>query len=58
VKDKVALVGEFPESSHPHISYPMAVVKSDNGAEAARFAAFVKSPEARAVFKRLGFIMQ
>ncbi|MEP7211221.1 MAG: molybdate ABC transporter substrate-binding protein [Alphaproteobacteria bacterium] len=58
VKDKVTLVGEFPEISHPRISYPMAVVKSDRSAGAAKFEAFVQTPEARAVFTRLGFSLQ
>ena len=58
VKDKVTLVGEFPEVSHPHISYPMAVVRSSGSADAAKFEAFVQGPEARAVFARLGFILQ
>jgi molybdate transport system substrate-binding protein len=58
VKDKVTLVGEFPEISHPRISYPMAVVKGDRSAEAAKFEAFVQTPEARAVFTRLGFSFQ
>ena len=58
VKDKVALVGEFPEISHAHISYPMAVLRSSGSADAAKFEAFLQGPEARGVFTRLGFILQ
>jgi molybdate transport system substrate-binding protein len=58
VKDKVTLVGAFPEISHPRISYPMAAVKGGNASEAAKFQAFVEGPEARAVFIRLGFSPQ
>lgn len=57
-KDKVDVVGAFPEISHPRISYPMAAVKGGAPAEAAKFEAFLQGDEAKAVFKRLGFILQ
>jgi molybdate transport system substrate-binding protein len=57
-KGKVALVGEFPAVSHPRISYPMAVVRGGASAEAKTFEKFLQSSEARAVFTRLGFIIQ
>jgi molybdate transport system substrate-binding protein len=52
--DRVRLVGEFPETSHPKISYPMALVRGGQP-EAKAFAAFLHSQQARAIFKRLGF---
>jgi molybdate transport system substrate-binding protein len=58
VKDKVALAGVFPETSHPRISYPMAAVKGGRADEAGKFLAFLQTPEARAVFTRLGFSLQ
>ena len=56
VDKKVRLVGLFPESSHPRITYPMAVTKA--GSEGAvRFAEFLRSDASRAVFERYGFIV-
>lgn len=56
---RVQIVGEFPEVSHPHISYPMAVVRnSARSSEARAFAAFLQSDAADAVFRRMGFILQ
>jgi molybdate transport system substrate-binding protein len=57
-KDKVALVGAFPASSHPKISYPMAVVRGGRTKDAKAFETFLQGPEARAVFTRMGFILQ
>jgi molybdate transport system substrate-binding protein len=54
----VKLVGVFPEISHPKISYPMAVMKGGKAAEAAQFEAFLQTAEAKAVFAKLGFILQ
>lgn len=54
-KDTVALVGVFPEASHPPISYPMAAVRGGRAPEAARFLKFVEGPEGRDVFTRFGF---
>jgi molybdate transport system substrate-binding protein len=56
IEKKVRLVGLFPESSHPRITYPMALTKS-GGADAARFAEFLRSDTSRAVFERYGFIV-
>jgi molybdate transport system substrate-binding protein len=56
--DRVTIVGEFPATTHPRISYPMAVVRGGRQAEAQAFAAFLQSEQADAVFSRLGFILQ
>jgi molybdate transport system substrate-binding protein len=56
--DRVTVVGEFPAASHPHISYPMAVVRGGRTREAASFEAFLQTPQADAVFSRAGFILQ
>lgn len=54
IEPKVKIVGVFPESSHPPITYPAALtVKADPAAKA--FYDYVRGPEARAVFTRLGF---
>lgn len=54
--DNVKIVGEFPAGSFPKISYPMAQVK-DGDARAKAFAAFLRGPQAKAIFKRQGFIV-
>jgi len=56
IEPKVRIVGLFPESSHPPIRYPAAVVSSSTNAAAPAFLAFLRSPPARAIFHRYGFI--
>ena len=51
---KVAIVGVFPENSHPPILYPAALIK-DARPDARAFLAYLSSPPARAVFERDGF---
>lgn len=51
---RVDICDTFPASSHPPIRYPAAVLKSAD-AGGPRFAAFLRSAEARAIFTRLGF---
>jgi molybdate transport system substrate-binding protein len=50
----VKIVGVFPEDSHPPIIYPVALTK-DAKADAAQYLAFLRSPEAKAIFERYGF---
>ncbi|MBS0521908.1 MAG: molybdate ABC transporter substrate-binding protein [Proteobacteria bacterium] len=50
------IVGIFPDASHPPIVYPVALTMAAPHAEAAqRLLAFLRSPEARAVFDRYGY---
>ena len=56
VEKKVRIVDLFPEDSHPRITYPMALTKAA-GPDAVKFAEFLKSDEAGAVFERHGFIV-
>jgi len=45
-----------PAAQGPHIVYPAAVVRSGNNSEGARrFLAFLRTPEASAVFTGAGF---
>lgn len=55
ISDKVRVVGVFPTASHPSIVYPLAAVAGGNADAAAGFMAYLKSPEARAVFEKYGF---
>jgi molybdate transport system substrate-binding protein len=50
----VKIVGVFPEDSHPPIIYPVAMTK-DAKLEAAKYLAFLITPEAKAVFERYAF---
>jgi molybdate transport system substrate-binding protein len=54
VDSGVAVIDTFPESSHPPIIYPVALLPPAS-AEAARVLAFLKTPAALAVFQRHGF---
>lgn len=56
ISSKVRVAYEIPAAEGPKISYPMAVVKQSKHPEAARrFAAYLKTPEALAVFVKHGF---
>ena len=50
----VKVAGIFPESSHPPILYPAALIK-DAKPDARAFLAYLSSPPARAVFEKDGF---
>jgi molybdate transport system substrate-binding protein len=51
---KVRIVATFPEASHPPITYLAALTVGSTPA-ARGFYDYLRGPEARAVFKRLGF---
>jgi len=51
----VRVAGRFPASSHPPIVYPAAILASARHPDADGFYRFLRSNEARAVFRRHGF---
>jgi molybdate transport system substrate-binding protein len=55
VEPGVKIVGTFPPDSHPPIIYPMALIVGRSNPDAARFAAYLRSPAARQVFEKAGF---
>jgi len=55
ISNKVKVVGVFPEDSHPSIVYPVALVRGRATPAAKRYLEFLKSPEARDVFRKYGF---
>lgn len=62
IEPRVRIVGLFPPSSHPPISYPAAVVMGAQGgplraraAAADAFVRFLRSPEAQRIFHNYGF---
>jgi molybdate transport system substrate-binding protein len=56
--NKVRIVGRFPPSSHPPISYPLALLKSSRSPEAEGFRRFLLSPAGKAIFRRYGFTVR
>lgn len=53
-ESRVAVVGTFPEDSHPPIIYPAALTSGAKPA-AADFLSYLKGPKARAAFEGQGF---
>ena len=51
----VRVVGVFPASSHPPITYPLAVLAGSSNPGTARFRAFLLSDTGRAISARFGF---
>lgn len=51
----VKIVDRFPETSHPPIVYPAAVLKSSTSPQAKSFLAYLKTAKAADVFKAAGF---
>jgi molybdate transport system substrate-binding protein len=55
VSKAVMIAGTFPADSHDPISYPFAVTKAGDTAEARALMTFLAGPQARAVFVQRGF---
>ena len=55
VEPKVRILGLFPDSSHPPIIYPAALVAASRNPNGAGFLRFLGGREAAAVFHRYGF---
>ncbi len=51
----VAVAGVFPADTHERITYPFALIKGGDDAEARALLAFMAGPQARAVFTKRGF---
>jgi len=52
---RVKVVAVFPEDSHPKIFYPAALTGA-GGEAPARFFAFIRGPDGKAIFERHGFV--
>jgi molybdate transport system substrate-binding protein len=55
VSKAVMIASVFPDGSHDPVTYPFAVTKAGDSAEARAFLAFLSSPPAREVWVRRGF---
>jgi molybdate transport system substrate-binding protein len=51
----VKIIGVFPESSHPPIVYPVALIAGSRSLDAAAFLAYIESQDAKPLFERQGF---
>ena len=51
----LAIAGTFPPGSHDPVTYPFALVKGGDTAEARAFLAYLTGPDAKAIFARRGF---
>jgi molybdate transport system substrate-binding protein len=57
VAPRVRVVGAFPADSHPPIVYPLAVVAGRRGPAVMALYAYLRGPEARALFRARGFVI-
>jgi molybdate transport system substrate-binding protein len=54
IEPAVKIVGVFPDDSHPPIVYPIALTANAKP-DAARYLAFVRTQQAKAIFEHYGF---
>ncbi|HUL65005.1 MAG TPA: molybdate ABC transporter substrate-binding protein [Burkholderiaceae bacterium] len=54
---KVRVAGTFPASSHKPVTYPFAVVAQHDDPTAREFLAFLEKDEAKAIFRKYGFVV-
>ena len=55
VEPAVKIIGVFPESSHPPITYPLAATAATAHPAVSRYLNFLRTPVAKAIFERYGF---
>jgi molybdate transport system substrate-binding protein len=55
ISNKVRVIGRFPESSHPPIVYPAAIVAGREAPAARQFLTYLKSATAKSIFEKYGF---
>ena len=51
----VAIIGRFPENTHPPIIYPIALTADAKNPDAAAFLAYIRSAKAKPLFEKEGF---
>jgi molybdate transport system substrate-binding protein len=55
IEPKVKIVGVFPESSYPPVTYPVAATAATSNPAVARYLNFLRTPAAKAIFEKYGF---
>lgn len=58
ISDKVKIVGVFPPSSYPPITYPAALIQGKHDPTVRKFFEFLKGPEAKVIFEKYGFTVK
>ena len=56
VEPGVKVVARFPETSHPPIVYPAALIRTSARPDAARFLETLRMPASAAILAREGFV--
>ncbi|MBN9982540.1 solute-binding protein [Rhizobium laguerreae] len=51
----VAIIGTFPENTHPPIIYPIAILEESKSMDAAAYLEYLKSAKAASFFQAQGF---
>jgi molybdate transport system substrate-binding protein len=55
IEPGVKIVGVFPESSHPPVTYPVAATSASKNTLVARYLRFLQTGAAKAIFEKYGF---
>jgi molybdate transport system substrate-binding protein len=55
LEPRVRIVASFPKSTHADINYPVAIVRTNDSADARRFMSFLSSDTAKAIWRKFGF---
>lgn len=58
ISGKVKVVGIFPEESHKPITFSVAIIAGKKSGVAGKFIEMLKSPEAKDIFTKYGFIVK
>lgn len=58
ISTKIRICGVFPETCHPPITYPVAIVAGKRSNATRHLIGFLQSPEAKAVFLKYGFTVR
>ena len=57
ISQKVRVAGVFPAATHKPVTYPVAAVAKHDDATAREFLAFLEKDEAKAIFRKFGFVV-
>jgi len=55
IEPKVKIVGTFPDSSYPPVTYPVAATADTKKPGAVQYLNFLRTPAAKAIFEKYGF---
>ena len=58
ISARVRVLGVFPQSCHPAITYPVVILKGRSGDASRKYLKFLTTPGARMVFEKYGFLVR